>query len=304
MARKYSDHYPSSVARQKVSPTREPPVFVVTSDPDFCQSVFSQCSDVPKSHSTYPDIPALMDYLGRSDRLSLAFAIIVERSGRQVDAPSLRVCKLNYPQLYFLVLLDECEQSSFLRFESIGVQNVLLPPFTGVSLAGEIDTALPNVPQFKRHPDLMKRGLSRLDFLIPSDLSYVVGVNHLISMLLKEFGFPATDCRINIPLACDEAITNAIIHGNNSDRDKKVSIKIYISSSRIKLRVKDQGNGFDVEKVANPLEGENVMRSSGRGIYLMKSIMDKVKFSDGGREVEIEKMNTSTNNSNSASGKH
>ena len=54
----------------------------------------------------------------------------------------------------------------------------------------------------------------------------------------------------------------------------------------------NQGPGFDVNKVADPLEGENMMRSSGRGVYLMKSIMDNVKYKDGGRVVELEKTNT------------
>ena len=171
-------------------------------------------------------------------------------------------------------------------------QATIMAPYDDVDLKKEIATALPNVPQFKRHPDLMKRGMVRLDFLIPSDLSYVLGINYLISMLLKEFSFPTTDCRINVPLACDEALTNAIIHGNGSDVDKKVSVHIYVSSSRFKMRVKDQGAGFDVNKVADPLEGENMMRSSGRGVYLMKSIMDNVEYKDGGKVVELEKTNT------------
>ncbi|MFH1755301.1 MAG: ATP-binding protein, partial [Candidatus Latescibacterota bacterium] len=103
--------------------------------------------------------------------------------------------------------------------------------------------------------------------------------------------FPVSESRINIPLACDEALTNAVLHGNQRDADKKVNVQIYISHSRFKIRIADQGNGFDVKNVENPLEGENLLRSSGRGIYMMKSIMDTVEFKDGGKVVELEKVN-------------
>ncbi|HEU4928277.1 MAG TPA: ATP-binding protein, partial [Candidatus Krumholzibacteria bacterium] len=137
----------------------------------------------------------------------------------------------------------------------------------------------------------MRRASVRVDFVIPSDLTYVLGINYHISNLLKEFAYPAQDTRVNIPLACDEAITNAIVHGNHSAGDKKVSIQIYVSPNRFRMRVRDEGEGFDVSRVADPTRGEALLRSSGRGVYLMRSIMDVVEFKEGGRVVELEKRN-------------
>ncbi len=294
MGRSYSDQT-NSFTSPPVAATREPQVFVLATDPDHLKSVFSQCQDVPESYSVFEAIPQLMSALAGAEKIGLAIAVVVEKSGKSVDALALRTCKLEYPEVNFIVLLDECEQRSYVRFQSLGVQSVLLPPFSDVSLTREIATALPNIPQFKRHPDLAHRGSLRMDFLIPSDLSYVLGVNRLVSMLLKEFSFPAPDYRINIPLACDEAITNAIIHGNASDPTKKVSIQVYISASRIKVRVKDQGKGFDLSVVENPTEGTNLLRPSGRGVYLMRSIMDTVEYKERGRVLELEKTNTGPN---------
>lgn len=294
MGKKYSEQSLSSGTNTHASRSREPLVFVVSSDKRYLESVLADCADVPDTYDVYPGIDALMTALADRDKIDLAFAIIVEKTGVMVDAPLLRLCKLDYPQLHYVMLLGECEQSSHIRFQSFGVQSVLLPPFSSVSLKDEISTALPNIPQFKRHPDLMKRGRVRLDFLIPSDLSYVLGVNYLVSTLLKEFGFPPADCRVNIPLACDEALTNAIIHGNHSDPDKKVNIQLYISASRIKLRIMDQGEGFDADTVDDPTEGEALLRPSGRGVYLLKTIMDSVEYKDGGRVVELEKTNASS----------
>jgi serine/threonine-protein kinase RsbW len=276
------------------APTREPLVFFVSSNPAHLQQVLAACSDVPTPHTTCTSIRELKIALAKLERLSLAFALIVEKDAADVDVPLLRTCKLEYPQLNYVVMLETCEQASFLRFQSLGVQNILLPPYGIVSLAREIATALPNIPQFKRHPDLANRGLTRLDFLLPSDLSYVLGINHLISLLLKEFGYPPADYRINIPLAVDEALTNAIIHGNRYDPRKKVSVHIYVSSSRFKIRIKDQGDGFDFAAVADPTQGQNLMRPSGRGVFLMQSIMDKVLYTEGGRSLELEKVNEAT----------
>jgi serine/threonine-protein kinase RsbW len=274
---------------------RDPQVFLVSSDAEYLESVLAQCRDVPETRTVFHGIYALMEALANTEKLGLVFAIVVERAAGSVDALALRQCKLDYPQVNFIVLVEDCEQRCYVRFQSLGVQSVLLPPFSEVNLKREIATALPNIPQFKRHPDLSHRGSARLDFIIPSDLTYVIGVNHLISLLLKEFSFPAPDYRINIPLACDEAITNAIIHGNNSDPEKKVGIQIYISASRIKIRIKDQGEGFDAHAVADPTEGANLLRPSGRGVYLMRSIMDVVEYKENGRVLELEKSNTSAN---------
>ncbi len=188
-----------------------------------------------------------------------------------------------------LAVLDDCDQQSSLRLQSIGVHGILLPPFDRINLAREIASALPNVPNFKRHPDLMRRSNVRMDFVIPSDLTYVIGINYHISNLLKEFGFPPQDTRVNIPLACDEAITNAIVHGNRSQPDKKVSIQIYVSPNRFRIRVRDEGEGFDVAEVADPTRGDALLRSSGRGVYLMRNIMDLGGIQRGGRVVELEK---------------
>ena len=291
MGKKYSERHAQRHTRQETPRTREPSVFIVSSDPAHLKTVLSKCSDAPERYTVYPSIEDLMRALAEIDKLSLAFAVIIEKTADSIDVLLLRSCKLEYPQLNYVLVLNECPQASLLRFQSIGIQNALLPPYEEVDLKAEIATALPNVPQFKRHPDLVHRGRVRLDFLVPNDLSYVLGINYLVSLLLKEFSYPPADCRINIPLACDEALTNAIIHGNQSDPSKKVSLHIYISSSRFKIKIRDQGKGFDVDAVADPTRASNLMRPSGRGIHLMQSIMDKVVFSEDGRSVELEKLN-------------
>ncbi len=290
MASKSSDPFAGSPSI--TGPTRsERAVYVVASEPAYLEQVFALCADAPSAAGRYSSLDDLAEALGRLERLHLAFVIIVFRRGSDVDIPGLRRLRLEFPQLVIMAVLGECDQQSALRLQSIGVHGILLPPFERISLGREIATAVPNVPNFKRHPGLMRRASVRLDFLIPSDLTYVIGINYHISNLLKEFGYPPQDTRVNIPLACDEAITNAIVHGNESNPEKKVNIQIYVSPNRFRIRVRDEGRGFRLEDVSNPTKGEALMRSSGRGVYLMRNIMDKVEFKEGGRTVELEKMN-------------
>jgi len=266
-------------------------VFAVASDGRYLDRVFAACEEPPASPARFASLDDLSGTLAQFERISLAFVLLVEPRGEVIDIPALRRLRLDYPQIVLMALLGECGQQTALRLQSIGVHGILLPPFERINLAREISTAVPNVPNFKRHPDLMRRASVRVDFVIPSDLTYVLGINYHISNLLKEFAYPAQDTRVNIPLACDEAITNAIIHGNRSAGDKKVSIQIYVSLNRFRMRVRDEGEGFDVSRVADPTRGEALMRPSGRGVYLMRSIMDVVEFKEGGRVVELEKRN-------------
>jgi len=271
-------------------------VFAVAGEPDYLEQVFSRCADVPDISARYQTLEELRAVLGQFERLQLAFVLLVSRRGSDLDIPTLRAVRLEFPQLVIITVLGECDQQSALRLQSIGVHGILLPPFDRISLVREIATAVPNVPNFKRHPGLMRRASLRMDFVIPSDLTYVIGINYHISNLLKEFGYPPQDTRVNIPLACDEAITNAIVHGNDSDPTRLVNIQIYISSNRFRMRVRDEGKGFKLEDVSNPTQGEALMRASGRGVYLMRNIMDSVEFKDGGRVVELEKKNGANGN--------
>ena len=102
---------------------------------------------------------------------------------------------------------------------------------------------------------------------------------------VEEFvNYFAVDLNINadkIPgllLAVTEASTNAIIHGNKSDETKLIMIDVTKEDNQLIIRVKDQGKGFDPNKIPDPTETDNLLKDSGRGIYLMRVYMDDLKF--------------------------
>ena len=79
-------------------------------------------------------------------------------------------------------------------------------------------------------------------------------------------------------LSVTEATTNAIIHANKGDKDKKVKIYVNKEDSKLIIKIKDEGKGFEPEKVPDPTEPENLLKDSGRGLYLMKIYMDDLKY--------------------------
>ncbi len=85
-------------------------------------------------------------------------------------------------------------------------------------------------------------------------------------------------------LALSEAASNCIKHGNNSDPNKEVQIRIEIDAETIRVELKDEGQGFDPTIIPDPTTPENIMKEHGRGIHIMKAFVDKLtyeKTSDG-----------------------
>jgi serine/threonine-protein kinase RsbW len=77
-------------------------------------------------------------------------------------------------------------------------------------------------------------------------------------------------------VSCTEAVNNAIIHGNKSDPNKSVTVRCIVEKQSLTIRVKDEGRGFDPGKLQDPREKKNLMKESGRGVFLIRSLMDSI----------------------------
>ena len=82
----------------------------------------------------------------------------------------------------------------------------------------------------------------------------------------------------NLGLAISEALSNAMVHGNKLDPDKDVTVSVKIYDDKLTISIKDEGKGFDPNKVPDPTKPENILRDSGRGIHIMRSFIDEVLF--------------------------
>ena len=95
-----------------------------------------------------------------------------------------------------------------------------------------------------------------------------------------------------ILMALREALANAIKHGNGQDMAKRVHLEMDVKDHTLRIRIRDEGTGFDPEEVVDPLAPENRFKTSGRGIFYMKTFMDEVRFSrvdGGGMEIVLTK---------------
>ena len=89
-------------------------------------------------------------------------------------------------------------------------------------------------------------------------------------------------------LCISEAITNSIVHGNKEDHRKTVELNIDCKSHLIQIRVTDEGEGFNVEKVPDPTHKDNLLNETGRGIHIIKSIAQNVQFNKKGNSLSFE----------------
>jgi serine/threonine-protein kinase RsbW len=107
-------------------------------------------------------------------------------------------------------------------------------------------------------------------------------------LLIRECG-SVPEGESDVEIALREALANAIIHGNHENPRKHVHVRCRCKPDEVTIAVKDEGRGFDVNKVADPTAPENRGSVHGRGIYLMKALMDEVYFEEGGVVVRMRK---------------
>ncbi len=129
-----------------------------------------------------------------------------------------------------------------------------------------------------------------LSFVIPSDLLRGREVQDAILDACRRYGF-GDDAYFAVKLAMDEAVTNAIKHGNKLDPDKQVAVDAHVTPERIELKVRDEGPGFDPHRVPDPTLDENLGKCSGRGLLLIEAYMSDVAWSKDGRTIRMAKVN-------------
>lgn len=128
-----------------------------------------------------------------------------------------------------------------------------------------------------------------LNITIPADPAAMTTVSDGVTELLTNRGWPEDDV-MKVELALQEGLANAIRHGCKGDPTKSVQCSVTFDvGGEVVIVIRDPGPGFNVSAVPNPLEGDNVLKPSGRGVFLINQLMDTVEFSDGGRRVLMRK---------------
>ncbi|MFN8572657.1 MAG: ATP-binding protein [Gemmatimonadaceae bacterium] len=128
-----------------------------------------------------------------------------------------------------------------------------------------------------------------IDVTIPSNVRYIEHVVGVIIRRCAEQRVAARHCSLNVPVALTEALSNAMLYGNRADESKSVRLRATLDEEQVIFEVADQGLGFDLDACTNdPTLDGNVEREDGRGLYLMRCLMDRVeRFTDGGNVVRL-----------------
>jgi serine/threonine-protein kinase RsbW len=131
---------------------------------------------------------------------------------------------------------------------------------------------------------------SRLVFSIASDYAAGRAVQNEILEDVRRNGFKGNTF-FAINLALEEALTNAIRHGNRLDPQKKIRVEAKVSGKRAEITIEDEGPGFDRRSIPDPTAQENLEKCSGRGILLIEAYMSRVTWDRGGRRLRMIKEN-------------
>ena len=127
-----------------------------------------------------------------------------------------------------------------------------------------------------------------LEVSLPSEVTAISPFVDKLMPLLRNCGC-VPEGESDVEIALREALANAIIHGNHEDRRKYVHVTCRCEPDEVSIAVKDEGKGFDVNSVPDPTAPENIGSVHGRGIQLMKALMDEVHFEEGGVVVHMRK---------------
>lgn len=126
---------------------------------------------------------------------------------------------------------------------------------------------------------------------LPNDLQAIEGSVQYLVDRGGEVGFDHDLLRLNLRVGVTEALANAMLYGNGRDPRKRVWLEAVLSRSEITIRVTDEGRGFDPDRLADPTLPANRWRVGGRGIFLIRKLMDRVEFNEQGNSIEMVLLN-------------
>lgn len=122
---------------------------------------------------------------------------------------------------------------------------------------------------------------------LPTDIHSIENAVEFVMSRCITCEHHARRLNLNFRVGLTEALSNAMLYGNCHDPSKRVLVEITILEGRLRARVTDQGAGFDPAAVPDPTTPENISKPCGRGLFLMRSLMDEVSFNERGNEVTL-----------------
>ncbi len=170
----------------------------------------------------------------------------------------------------------------------LGAVNYLLHPYDQGELEKIVEKALAYKLRRRQTATLPPRAQETIEIEMPSDIRYLDSVLSYLVERTASFGIIHPDSS-NMFVALDEALANAIRHGNRNDPARTVYIRAELSPKEARFTIRDEGEGFDQASIPDPLNPDNLFKTSGRGMMLINHIMDEVHYNERGNEITLVK---------------
>ncbi len=122
---------------------------------------------------------------------------------------------------------------------------------------------------------------------VSNDLS---AIENTVELVVKRCDFCESHAQrhdFNFRVCLSEALANAMLYGNRGDGHKRVRLEVTLGVDEVRAQITDQGDGFDPNSIPDPTQPENITRSCGRGLFLMRKLMDEVHYNDRGNSVTL-----------------
>lgn len=170
----------------------------------------------------------------------------------------------------------------------LGAANFRRDHFNEEELKDLVATVLDYKIRFVDKAELVTGLHEHIAFELPSAISLMHIVLEYLVKRVEKLGVCNPE-KSNLFVALDEAFVNAVKHGNKFDARKLVRITADVSNSEAKFTIEDEGEGFDINSIPDPLDPENLFKTSGRGVLFIYNIMDEVKYNDRGNRLTMVK---------------
>ena len=226
------------------------------------------------------------------------FDLIISDLAEYADSGTQIISELKRKRLLvpIVVTSEEAHQTGVIKAFKLGAANLLRKPYDKEELRSIVEKTLGYKLRFVEDLKVLPFVRERIEFELPSDLSLMNGVLHYLIERVAALGIIKPD-NSNLFIALDEAFVNAVKHGNRSDPHKLVRITADLSAKEARFQIEDEGEGFDLKAIPDPLDPANLFNTSGRGVLLIYNIMDQVEYNERGNSLTmIKRPESSFNN--------
>ncbi|MDQ3686206.1 MAG: ATP-binding protein [Acidobacteriota bacterium] len=187
-----------------------------------------------------------------------------------------------------VVSSEEANHHGVIKAFKLGAANFLRRPYDDAELRNIVEKTLGYKLRFVEDMKVLPFVHEKIEFELPSDLSLMNGVLHFLHERVAQLGVIRPESS-NLFIALDEAFVNAVKHGNKGDTSKLVRITAELSSKEARFTIEDEGDGFKVNEIPDPLDPANLFKASGRGVLLIYNIMDEVAYNERGNSLTMVK---------------